>query len=69
MNKYLWGHGGYAFYPKGRGFESCSSRHIGTLGNSSLTVSSLKRFGVKLQHSIRAALGAHLSSSGLEEVL
>ena len=44
-----------AFHPKGRGFESRSSRHIGTLGKS-FTLSCLWRFGVKLRHSIRARL-------------
>jgi len=54
-----------AFRPKSRGFESLSSRHVGTLGKS-FTRSC---FGVKLQHSIRAVSGAALSSSGLEEAL
>ncbi len=59
-----------AFRPKSRGFESRSSRHVGTLGKS-FTHSCLWRFGVKLRHSIRAVsgLGAPLSSSGLEEAL
>src|SRR6218665_3306852 len=57
-----------AFQPKGRGFESRSSRHIGTLGKS-LTRNCLWYFGVKLQHSIRAVSGALLSSRGLEEVI
>ena len=57
-----------AFRPKGRGFESRSSRHIGTLGKS-FTRSCLWRLGVKLQHSIRVVSGAPLSSSGLEEAL
>src|SRR6218665_1823858 len=57
-----------AFRPKGRGFESRSSRHTGTLGKS-FTRSCLWRFGVKLRHSIRAESGAPLSSSGLEEAL
>ena len=51
---------------KGHGFDSRSSRHVGTLGKF-LTHNSLWRFGVKLRHSIRAVLGAPLSSSGLEE--
>ena len=50
------------------GFDSCSSRHAGTLGKF-LTHNYLWRFGVKLRHSIRAVSGAPLSSSGLEEVL
>ena len=58
----------YAFQPKGRGFESRSSRHIETLGKS-FTLSCLWRFGVKLQHCIRAVSGALPSSSGLEEAL
>ena len=68
------GHGGFnvgrfvAFRPKVHGFESRSSRHVGTLGKSS-TCSCLWRFGMKLRHSIRAVLGAPLSSSGLEEAL
>ena len=57
-----------AFRLKGRGFESRSSRHMGTLGKS-FTHSCLWRFGVKLRHSIRAVSGAPLSSSGLEEEL
>ena len=55
-----------AFHPKGRGFESHSSRHVGTLGKS-FTRSCLLRFGMKLQHSICAVSGAPLS--GLEEAL
>jgi len=55
-----------AFRPES--FESCSSCHVGTLGKS-LTRSCLWRFGVKLQHSIRAVSGALLSSSRLEEAL
>src|SRR6218665_806427 len=50
-----------AFRSEGRGFESRSSRHVGTSG--------LWRFGVKLRHNIRAVSGALLSSSGLEEAL
>ena len=49
-------------------FESRSSCHLGTLGKS-LTRSCLWRFSVKLRHSIRAASGALLSSSGLEKAL
>ena len=55
-----------AFRPKGRGFESSSSCHVGTL-DKSFTRSCLWCFGAKLQHSIRAVSGAPLSSSGLEE--
>src|SRR6218665_1239756 len=60
-----------AFRPKGRGFESRSSRHVKTLGKS-FTRSCLWCFGVILRHSIHAVLAlleAPLSSSGLEEVL
>ena len=42
--------------------------HVGTLGRS-FTRSCLWRFGMKLQHSICAVLGAPLCSSGLEEAL
>ena len=45
------------FQPEGRGFDSRSSRHVGTLGKS-LTYSCLWRFGVKLRHSIRAVVGS-----------
>ena len=54
----------HAFRPKGRGFESRSSRHLGTLGKS-FTRSCLWRLGLKLQHSIRAVSGAALSSGRL----
>ena len=57
-----------AFRPKGHGFDSRSSRHAGTFDKAS-THSYLLRFGVKLQHSIRAVSGAPLSSSGFEEAL
>ena len=59
-----------AFGPKGRGFESRSSRHVGILGKS-ITRCCLWRFGVKLRHSrpIRAVSGALLISGGLEEAL
>src|SRR6218665_2390599 len=40
--------------PEGHGFESRSSRHVGTL-DKSFTHSCLWRFGVKLRHSIRAS--------------
>ena len=56
-----------AFHPKGHGFDARSSRHVGTSGKS-LTHNCLWRFGVKLQHGIRAVSGASLSSS-LEEAL
>src|SRR6218665_1545787 len=58
----------HLFQPEGSGFDSRSSRHVGTLGKS-LTHSCLWRFGVKLRHSIRAVSGALLSRSGLEEAL
>ena len=57
-----------AVHLKGRGFESHSSRHVGTFGKS-FTHNCLWRFGVKLRHSIRAVSGALLSNSGLEEEL
>ena len=80
--QFFWAIGGYilycwtwwcigrvkAFRPEGRGFESRSSRHVGTLGKS-LTCSCLWRFSVKFRHSIRAVSGALLSRSGLEEAL
>ena len=50
------------------GFESHSSCHFWTLGKF-FTRSCLRRFGVKLRHSIRTVSGAPLSSSGLEEAL
>ena len=56
-----------AFRPKGRGFDSRSSRHVEALGKS-FTRTSLWRFGVKFRHSIRAVSGAPLTS-GLEEAL
>ena len=56
------------FRPKGHGFDSRSSRHVGTLGKF-LTHNYLWRFGVKLRHSICAMSVAPMSSSGLEEVL
>ena len=62
------GRGGDTFQPEDRGFESRSSRHVGTLGKS-FTCNCLLRFSVKLRHSIRAVSGALLSSSGLEEAL
>ena len=57
-----------AFRPKGHGFDSRCSRHVGTLSKS-FTHGCLWRFGVKFRHSIRAVSGARLSSSGLEEAL
>ena len=57
-----------AFRSEGGGFDSRSSRHVGTLGKF-LTRSCLWRFGVKLRHSTRAVSGALLSSSGLEGAL
>jgi len=41
-----------AYRPKGHEFDSCSSRHVGTLGKS-FTHSCHWRFGVKFRHSIR----------------
>ena len=57
-----------AFHPKGHGFDSRSSSHIGTLGKS-FTQNCLWRFGVKFRHSICAESGAPLSSSGIEKAL
>ena|SRR6218665_3011892 len=58
------------FQPEGRGLDSRSSRHVGTLGKSlTHSHSCMWRFGVKLRHSIRAVSGALLSRSGLEEAL
>jgi len=57
-----------AFRLKGRGFESRSSSHVGTL-TKSFTRSCLWRFGVKLRHIIRAVSEAPPSSGGLEEAL
>src|SRR6218665_1300387 len=49
----VWGIGrDAAFRPKGHGFASRSSRHVGTLGKF-LTHSCLWLFGVQLRHSIR----------------
>jgi len=56
------------FHTKGHGFETRPSRHLGTLGKS-FTHDCMWRFGVKFRHCIRAASGAPLSSSGLEEAL
>ena len=57
-----------AFRPKGHGFDSRSSRHVGALGKF-LTHNCLWCFCVKFRHSICAVSGEPLSSSGLEEVL
>src|SRR6218665_3870889 len=57
-----------AFQPEDCGFESRSSRHIGTL-RKSLTHSCLWRYGVKLRHSILALSGPLLGSTGIEEAL
>ena len=57
-----------AFRSKGHGFDSRSSRHLGTLGKS-FTHSCLLRFGVKFRHSVRAVSGAPRNISGLEEAL
>src|SRR6218665_2983422 len=69
----LWNVGGalvesMPFRPEGHGFDSRSSRHVGTLGKS-FTHSCLRCFGVNFRHSIRAVSGAPLSSSGLESAL
>src|SRR6218665_660573 len=53
----------------GRGFESCSRRHAGTLGKKSFTRSCLWHFGMKRRHSIRAVSGVPRSSRGLEEAI
>jgi len=53
--------------PKGHGFNSRSSLHVGTLGKS-FTHSCLWRFGVKFRQSC-AVSGAPLSISGFEEAL
>ena len=58
----------YAYRSKGHGFDSPSSRHVGTLSKS-FTDSCLWRFSVKFRHSIRTVSGAPLSGSGLEEML
>ena len=58
----------FTFQPECRGFESSSSRPVGTLGKS-LTRSCLWRFGVKLRHSNRAVSGTLPSGSGLKEAL
>src|SRR6218665_656851 len=55
-------------HPKGLGFDSRFSRHVGTLGKS-FTRNCLWCFSVKLRHSIHAVSGAPLSISGLEEAL
>ena len=70
LNRGTWWRIGWVdcFQPEGRGFDSHSSRYVGTLGKS-LTHSCLWRFGVKLRHSIRAVSEALLSRSGLEEAL
>jgi len=46
----VWWHIGIVntFRPEGRGFESCYSCHVGTLGKS-YTCSFLQHFGVKTQ--------------------
>src|SRR6218665_1552790 len=56
-----------AFRSKGHGFDSRSSRHVGTLDKSS-THSCRWHFGVKSRHIIRAVSGAPPRSNGLEEV-
>ena len=57
-----------AFRPKGRGFKSHSSRHVGTLGKS-FACSGLWLFSMKFQHIIHAVVGAPLISIGPEEAL
>src|SRR6218665_101366 len=69
------------FRPKGHGFDSHCSRHVGTLGKTftheecqerggvTFTHSCLWRFSVKFRLSIHAVSGSPLSSSGLEEAL
>ena len=57
-----------AFRLKGRGFESRSSRHVGTLGKS-FTHNCLWRFGLKLQHRIRAVSWGPLSGGWHNEAL
>jgi len=66
----LWGVVGRfdAIRPKGCGFESWSSRHVGTLIKP-FTRRCLWHFSVKLQYSIRAVSRVSLSSIGLEEAL
>src|SRR6218665_1112291 len=57
-----------AFRPKGHGFHSRSSHHVGTLLKS-FTHRCLWRFSLKFRYSIRAVSGEPLSSSGLGEAL
>ena len=57
-----------AFRPKGHGFDTRTSRHVGTMGRSFIH-SCQRRFCVKFRHSIRSVSGAPLSSGGLEEAL
>ena len=55
------------FRLKGRGFESCSSRHVGPWASPSLAVA----FGASARNSDTVSVivsGAPLSSSGHEEV-
>ena len=62
----VWRNGRFdACRPKGHGFDSRSSRHVGTLGKF-FCHSCLWRLGVKFWHSIRAVLVAPLSSRGLK---
>src|SRR6218665_479873 len=56
------------FHLKVHGFESCPSRHVGTLGKS-FTCCCLRCLDGKLQHSIHAESAEPLSSSGFEEAL
>ena len=59
-----------AFWPEGRGFESCSSRRVGTLGSPSLTVV-CGASACKLQHSVNCCgrerfWNAHAVRSAIE---
>src|SRR5688572_23995847 len=47
-----------ALQPEGCGFESTSSRRVGTLGMQVLHSQLLMRFGVKLRFSVRAVVGS-----------
>ena len=46
------------FQPECRGFDSHSSRHVGTLGKSFTCSCMPVHFGVKLRYSIRAVVGS-----------
>ena len=68
--RWTWWHIGRvaAFHPKGHGFDSRFSYHVGAL-DKSFNHSCLWRFGTKFRQSIIAVSGAPLSSRGLEEAL